>query len=131
MTSDEENVIRAIFTRWNAGVWEVDGALVHPEVELHSAMTNSVWRGHVGVQAWIDEIREQFETWFLELSELREVGPGNWLGLGEIKARGKTSGLNLDQTAGWMFRFRDGKVDRLQTFISHQEAEAFAQALVR
>ena len=125
----EEKIIREVFRRWNDGEWTIDPGLIHPDVELHSALTNSVWRGQAGVQAWIDEISEQFDTWTLGLDGLRRVAPGHWLGLGEIHARGKSSGLDIDQRAGWIFRFRDERLDRLQTFVSHAEAEAVAEAL--
>ncbi len=124
--SEEERVIREVIRRWNEGTWTIDPALIHPEIELLSTLTNSRWRGHVGVQAWIDEIAQHFESWHLVFDSMREFAPHRWLALGNIRARGKTSGLTIDQPTGWVIELRDGLIYRFGAYIGHATAEAAA-----
>ena len=124
MTAEE--LVREAWSRWNAGERTADPELFTEDVEIHSALTKTVWRGMAGVEAWAREIDEQFEV------SIEEIAPatGDRLAMrGWIKARGRGSGLDLDQPASWIVELREGKIAAIHNFIGHDAArEAAAEA---
>jgi ketosteroid isomerase-like protein len=42
----------------------------------------------------------------------------------DVHARGRGSGVELDQVFAWVGEFRDGSLVRLQTFVDREEALA-------
>lgn len=124
---DNGELVRRAFERWNAGDHEVRLDEVHPEAEVMTviggAFSGQPFRGHAGVREWLSGLDENFDRWEIEVVEIREQGDVVVL-LGNIRARGRASGVELDQIVGWMIRFRDGKFWRMQTFFNHEEALA-------
>jgi ketosteroid isomerase-like protein len=117
-------LLRDAFERWNAGKWEIDYDSIDPEIELHTPLTSTSgapYRGHEGFRQWVEEIREQFETWDLRVTEWRTVDDQRVFGVGEIHARGRGSGVELDQQLAWLFSIRDGKLFRYEVFYDVDE----------
>ena len=129
MTDKAERVRRA-FERWNAGDHTAPLDEIHPDAEVHTviggALSGEKFRGHQGVREWLRGFDENFERWQIEVGEILEEGDRVVL-LGFIRARGRASGVELEQPVGWVFRFRDGKFWRVHTFLSHDEALAAGQ----
>ena len=124
MASEELEAVKEAFERWNSGDRTVDMETVDPDVELHTPLSSTrggPYRGHDGLRQWLTDIDGQFEVWELQVDEWRELGGGRVLGLGAIHARGRGSGIELDQPLAWLFAFRDGKVVRYDAFYSHAE----------
>lgn len=114
---DGEHVIREVWRRWNAGDREPDLETFDPEMEVKSALTGQTYRRAEGFRRWIVEIDQQFEAWELDLDEIHERAPGHYLAHGAIHARGRTSGVGLDQPASWRIDVRDGRILRLANYI--------------
>jgi ketosteroid isomerase-like protein len=124
VASEDLEALRAVFERWNAGDRTIDMDTVDPGIELHTPMATTrggPYRGHDGVRQWLADIDDQFEVWELQVDEWRELDGGRILGLGAIHAKGRGSGVELDQPLAWLFTFRDGKVTRYDAFYSHAE----------
>jgi hypothetical protein len=119
-----EQLIRDVWRRWNAGEREPEAMEIDPGIEIHSALANNVYSGRDGLMAWVGEIDEQFEAWELGIDELRPLAPGSYIVHGSIHARGRTSGLDLDQPASWLVDLRDGRVLRIRNFIGSMAREA-------
>ena len=118
--------MRRIWTQWNSGDREVRPDQIDPEVEIHSALTNAVYRGHEGAGRWMREIDEQFSDWRIELEGVNELQEDLVVASGSISMRGRQSGLDLVQPAGWVVELRDGRLYRLRNFVDPDEAAAFA-----
>ena len=101
-----------MWAQWNSGDREVRDYQIDPEVEIHSALTQAVYRGHEGAQRWIREIDEQFSDWRLELDSVDEPREGVVVARGAISMRGRHSGLDLRQPASWLVELRDGRPAR-------------------
>jgi ketosteroid isomerase-like protein len=78
----------------------------------------------------LDAVRQVFEgndlsrawsTIQVVLEELRESGTGV-IALGTLHRRGRYSNLSFDRPFATVFDLRDGKITRIETFESHQEA---------
>jgi ketosteroid isomerase-like protein len=91
--------------------------LTDPEVEWQSffALHGREYHGHEGIRQYLSDLGEAFEY-------LRPV-PGDLLGVGEVVVgvgrvhyRGRASGVETESPAGWMFKFREGKVLRFRAF---------------
>jgi ketosteroid isomerase-like protein len=115
-------VIRDLFESWNEGDRDAGIEASHEDSLLHSAITNSTFRGHDGIRQWMAEIDEQFDTWRLDLREIREAEDGRLLALGQVRAHGRGSGLELDQPIGWLIEFRGEKMSETWFYMDHAEA---------
>src|SRR5688500_2290332 len=114
---DGESVIRDIWRRWNAGEREYIPEIIDPEVEIHSALTGQVFRGEEGVARWVAEIEEQFEAWQLAIDRIDEQSPDRLVVRGSVRARGRQSGVDLDQPVTWGIELRNGRLLRLTNAI--------------
>jgi ketosteroid isomerase-like protein len=128
-SSESGNVerVRRAFERWNGGDHSAPLDEVHPDAEVYTviggAFSGEPFRGHAGVREWLGGLDENFDRWQIDVGEIREVGD-KVVVLGYIRARGRGSGVELDQSVGWNIRFRDDKFWRMETFFSHEEAVA-------
>jgi ketosteroid isomerase-like protein len=117
--------VQEAFERWNAGDRTAPLERIDPDVEIHSviggALQSEPYRGHEGVRAWLAGVDENFETWELITDQWHERGE-TLVVLGRIHARGRGSGIELDQPIAWVADFRDGLLIRLRTFLDHEEA---------
>ena len=127
--SAEEDLVREIWRRWNAGDRQWDPELFDAEAEVHSALTGGVFKGEEQILAWQNEIDQQFEQWEVSAVEIESLSGGRVLVDGMIKARGRGSGMDLDQPASWTVELRDGRVWRLRNFIGQGSAREAAETL--
>lgn len=119
--NDGEAVIRDIWRRWNAGEREYDPEIIDPEIEIHSALTGQVFRGEEGIGRWVAEIDDQFEAWDLAIEEIAQLAPDDYMARGSVRARGRQSGLDLDQQITWRVTLRDGRLLRLENSIGWKQ----------
>jgi ketosteroid isomerase-like protein len=115
--SDGDELIRDVWDRWNAGLREFDLEILDPEVEIHSGLTGQVFKGATGVRDWTAEIDEQFEAWNISADEIDRQSADRLVVRGAIRARGRQSGIDLDQPVTWTVDLRDGRILRLINFL--------------
>jgi uncharacterized protein len=99
--------------------------LISEDVEVvpfGAALHGRVYRGHAGVLDWLDqEIAPNWEFFEVIPHEFQRVG-NRLLVFGSWRARGRTSGVELDMPATWIIDVRDGKIVRWQTYTERSEA---------
>jgi hypothetical protein len=122
------DLVRSICAEWERGRYSsVEWA--HPEIEfvIEDIPASGTWRGvHAGAAAWRDFL-EAWEGHQIEVDEYRELDAGRVLTLGAFRARGKASGVDLEQlrTAGAnVFYLREGKVIKLVIYFDRGHALA-------
>ena len=119
--------IREAIERWNRGDRTAPLEDIHPDVEINTrigdAFQGEPFRGHEGARQWLAGLDENFETWELWIDECREQGDVV-LVLGGVRARGRGSGIELDQEIGWVYEFRGDKMIRLHTYYDRAQAIA-------
>jgi ketosteroid isomerase-like protein len=119
-----EIVIRALEAT-NRG--DIDQAISYldEDYELHSAIiggaAGAIYRGHDGARRWFADTHETFDELTTDPSGFRDLGD-RVLMFGQIHARGRESGLELDSPTGWVFTLRDGKIVKAEGFLSRAEA---------
>jgi ketosteroid isomerase-like protein len=87
-------------------------AMSDPEVEWHSFFALSeegVYRGHNGARRYMSDLEDAWEVGRAEVDGGLAIGDIAVL-VGRIHYRGKGSGVESASPAGWMLKFRDGKL---------------------
>jgi uncharacterized protein len=94
-------------------------ALSDPEVEWHSFFAlgeaGGVYRGHEGTRRYMQDLADTWEIGAPEVDDMLGIGDVVVL-VGRIHYRGKGSGAESTSPAGWMLKFRNGKVLRFRAF---------------
>jgi ketosteroid isomerase-like protein len=99
-------------------------ALTDPEVEWRSFFAfdeRGMYCGHDGLRQYVDDVSEAFEHLRPEPTDLLDAG-NIVVGVGRIHYRGQESGLETESPAGWMFKFRGGKVVCFRAFRDPEQA---------
>ena len=94
---------------------------LHPDFQIVSRLQTEPFEGREGLHRWMQEIDEQFREWELTGEEWHEIGD-RVVVLGQLRLRGKESGVAVDQPHGWVVEFKDGKVFRFRHFARPQDA---------
>jgi ketosteroid isomerase-like protein len=94
-------------------------ALADPEVEWHSFFAElgegGVYLGHDGTRQYLGDLVEAWEVVRADIDDGLAVGDVAVF-VGRIHYRGKGSGIETETAAGWMLKFREGKVIRFRAF---------------
>jgi ketosteroid isomerase-like protein len=128
MTRDEETV-RAGLAALNRR--DVDGMLatLDPGCEmfpLRAVLDGTVYRGHAGLRKWLEDMLEDWDDFRIESIETRSGSDDRLLVLARFHARGRASGVVVDQPAAWVCRLVDGKVVEVRFFEDAEAAQAAA-----
>jgi ketosteroid isomerase-like protein len=97
----------------------------HPDVEVHTvtgamAERHEPYRGHAGLEAYLRDVGEVWDELELMPAEFHDLGPGEVLVFGRVRAR--RGSMILDSASAWQWRLRDGKVSSLRVFEDADEA---------
>ena len=123
----QENVdlVRRALEAFPRGDVEEMLSYMDPESEWHSAIVGgaegNVYRGHEGFRRWFADSLESFEEFRNVWSEFRDLGD-RVLAFGQVKARGRPSGVGLESPMGWVFTVRRGKLVKAEGFLSRDDA---------
>jgi ketosteroid isomerase-like protein len=80
-----------------------------------------------GIRRYFVELDEPWESFLFEDVEFREVDD-QVVCLGRVHAKGRGSGVELDEPIAMVLWFRDGKLARARSILDHDEALAAAQS---
>jgi uncharacterized protein len=100
-------------------------ALASPDVEWHSFFAElgegGVYRGHEGTRRYLSDLDEAWDIVRADVDDGIAVGEVALL-VGRIHYRGKGSGAETETAAGWMLKFRTGKVVCFRAFRDPEQA---------
>jgi ketosteroid isomerase-like protein len=126
MARENVELVRRYFSAANARDFEALRGLVDPEFEFAPHITG----GHEGVEFHGVEgmsrfDRVQAETWEGMRVEPREIGQrGDLVAvLGMIRARGRGSGIEVEEPTLWLCRCRAGRLTRLEAHPARDSAQ--------
>ena len=94
-------------------------ATLQPDCELiplRAVLEGTVYHGYDGLRRWLTDMAEDWDDLRIDSEEVRALNGGRVLVLGRFHARGKSSGVSLDQPAAWICELVDGKVARIRFF---------------
>jgi ketosteroid isomerase-like protein len=104
-------------------------ALTDPEVEWHSFFAElgdeGAYRGHDGTRQYMRDLNDAWEIVRADVDDALGVGDVALL-VGRLHYRGRSSGIETETSAGWMLKFRNGRVVCFRAF---REPERVLEAL--
>jgi ketosteroid isomerase-like protein len=86
--------------------------LADPEVVYRSYLASlggeeEAYRGHVGLANFLRDLNDAWEWFHVETIETRDLG-NTVFQLGSLRARGRSSGLEVSEQFAWLHHFREG-----------------------
>jgi ketosteroid isomerase-like protein len=132
MESENTLIVRRCFERINAG--DVEGAkeLAHPEIEIRTRLTSGLsgnpYKGHGGVEQYFADLIEDWETVDQEVERILELDARHAASVVRFKARGRGSGVEIDQEIAATWTISDGRVIRIESHETLDEALASVAA---
>jgi ketosteroid isomerase-like protein len=124
MRDSDAELVRTAYEVWNrrdfARIWE----LLDPEVVVDArarVMNPDVYTGHEGFQRMVDEMGETWDEWRLEPEEIIDSGEQVVVAT-RVRARGRASGVELDDLVYNVWTLRDGKALRLALYYDRDDA---------
>jgi ketosteroid isomerase-like protein len=100
--------------------------LVSPDVEWEDAMFWSepmrIHRGKAELGEWLNQVLEPWESFHIEVEEIREAADDRVLVGGLLTTRGKGSGAETQTRGCFVYWIANGKVKRRQVFLDRAEA---------
>ena len=124
MSRENVELVRRSYELWAARDLEGMLAMMDPEVELRSLLTEAErtsYRGHRGVAEWYAALLGVFPDWDPKIERIRAIDDAVVLKV-HVSASAAGSGAPVDQTTWQAFRFREGKVVFVGWFRTESEA---------
>ncbi|HEV2923779.1 MAG TPA: nuclear transport factor 2 family protein [Solirubrobacteraceae bacterium] len=119
------DVVRRVIEAWNQRDADLWLSYAAPAIEWipagPAAVEGAVYRGRDDVARGMAAVWETWDVFDFREGELRDLG-NSALWLGRVKMRGSASGIELDQEFAIHSVVQDGKVTRVQTFLTWLEA---------
>lgn len=129
MSNDRAEIVRDYIGAWNRG--DIEAVLGHmtEDAEWHPVVVieREVFRGHDGFRRFLEGWMATWESWNLEVEELHEYGDQK-LAFTRVRAKGRGSGIELDQPMAHLFTFRGDLLCRGDSFFDRDEAVATARS---
>jgi ketosteroid isomerase-like protein len=112
MSQENVEVIRLLAERINAGTVEDELELIHPDLELfppedEPEARSGVYRGREGWREYSAFWDESFDHYNVEVDEYIDAGEYVVV-VGQVRATGRASGAQVESSAVWAWRVRDG-----------------------
>ena len=79
------------------------------------------YAGANDVRQWVRDVAQSWESFRFEATGFRDLGD-RVLVLGDVRARGRFSGVEVDDRWGWIVESRDGRAISLHGFLDQGEA---------
>ena len=85
------------------------------------AIEGQLFRGSEGIRAYFTSLEDAWSEFLVLPAAFRHRGDTVVM-LGDLRGRGKNSGVTVDESLGMVFDLRDEKVSRIRGFLDHAEA---------
>ena len=125
MSAENVQLAREGFDAWFRGDFDAMDEMAVEDVEFVPAVAAAVEggsvRGRDDVRRFFQSLDETWETFRIEADEFREIGD-RVLMVGHVRAKGRGSGVELDQPMLSVVWFRDDKIARMQSFLDEEAA---------
>ena len=99
--------------------------LTDPDVEWRpfatGLMEEGAYLGHDGIRRYMRDLDDAWEMLRADVDDGLAIGATVLL-VGRLRYRGRGSGLETENTAGWVIKFRDGKLISMRAFRDPEHA---------
>jgi ketosteroid isomerase-like protein len=125
MSQENVEVIRDAIAAMNEGDYgRAMGHLADDVVlENPAGVFAGTFRGREAVGEWFGDWFRTFD-WnvHIDLREIAEIGDDGVLLVADLRGRGRGSGVEAAQTFAYLYRLREGKIARMDGYLSREEA---------
>jgi ketosteroid isomerase-like protein len=84
------------------------------------------YEGHAGIAEAFEDWPSQWEDFHMDLLEVVDVNDTQVVAIARQRGRGAHSGIEMDFNVAYLNTFRDGKLARMEMFMSREQALAAA-----
>jgi len=129
MSQENVELVRRVFEAVNRHDIGALDALLSEDMEFHSVLVASeggVFRGRQGIRDYFAEFDAAFAEFQTEIEEVIDTGQDRVVALVKFTARGKGSGVTLDQHFGMVLTFRGEEITRMDSNFNPADALAAA-----
>ena len=126
--TENERLLRQGYDAWNSGDWTWMETLLAPDFEVDATdrvLNPDHFEGIEGFRRLAAEMSEVWDSWEIEPVEFIENGDRVFVAH-RVRARGKGSGVEVEQTYWSVWTVRDGKGVRLDLHVDRERALAGA-----
>jgi ketosteroid isomerase-like protein len=99
-------------------------ALTTPDFEWSPSMVaieGEIFRGREGIEKYFRSLDNAWERFHILRDGFRDLADVAVM-LGRLEGRGKASGVQVVESLGMVFDFRDGEISRIRGYLDHGEA---------
>ena len=124
MSQENVEVVRRFWDAFNRGDVDALFADAAEDVEFQEDPTfpeAGIYRGRDQILAYLASFQEGMADHRFEIEELRDLGDHVLAFLHE-KARGASSGIDVDQRPAFLYKFRDGVIVHVRAYLDRVEA---------
>jgi ketosteroid isomerase-like protein len=125
MSRENVEVVRQVFEAFNSEDIEVILALTHTDFELEVPPSVSaepdVYRGHDGMRRYWESFQDAMDVIRIHPERLDDAGESVVVAM-HLTAKGRSTGISVEQRSVGVWRIRDAKVIRIRAFASRAEA---------
>ena len=125
MSRENSEIVRRANVAFNSGDMDRVLALLHPDFETTVGPELSpepdVYRGHDGVRRYFDSFRDAMDQIRFEPARFRAHGTSVVVAQ-RLSARGRSTGIAVEQHLGQVWTVDDGKVLRVRSYVTYREA---------
>jgi ketosteroid isomerase-like protein len=100
-------------------------ALVHPDVEWHSAPLGEVFRGPDAVERWWTAISREYKSLTVVLESASEVDDDCVIAFGRATGFSHGGEQSCDGDLAWVTEHADGRIVRGRVFRDHEAARRY------
>jgi ketosteroid isomerase-like protein len=125
VSQHDVDVVRRVLAAFNDRDWAAWESHHHPEfewVDPEGFPGGGVHRGLGDVRRFLDDVLEAADEWQVEVDVIDSVGTNRVLMRGRSVVVGRVSGISIDDPLFQLFELEDGRVRRVRTFRSRDEA---------
>jgi ketosteroid isomerase-like protein len=124
MSQENVELVRRVFDAFNRRDIAAFIELLDPNVEwvpVLAVLEGSVYRGHGDIRRWLKDLDTDWEFFEVYYEELRDLGD-RVLVSGHWRARGRASGVDVENPGTYLYEIKGGKVVSMRTFTDRAEA---------
>jgi ketosteroid isomerase-like protein len=98
MSQENIEALRQGLDAFNRGDLEAWIGYIHPDVifEPIRSQIEGAYRGHAGIRRFFEDTRESFESFRLNVTDIRDLGHERVLAIGTLHLRAPGSGIETD-----------------------------------
>jgi ketosteroid isomerase-like protein len=128
VSQENVEVVRREVAAWERDDIEGWLSMIAADVEWLTAVERDlgsacrIYHGHEGMRELWKLWRTEFDDFWIETDEIRDLGGNRVLRLAHMRFRGPASGIQVESQLALLYTLRDGKIVRSDDYRSHKRA---------